>query len=603
MLKKIIIPAILCAIVSFGSCIYQNSPLQPNQTPVVTYFAPEAVQFSLTVADSVTFVLKGTDPDGDQLKYTFFVNDTLRGTTDRFIFRPRIPGQFRVLGAVCDSDRKALCEWLVTVNEKDNKPPNITWAFPEQSGVSCAVGDTLTFHFHADDDHPDRLQLSYLLNGRLLRSGSSDLIERFMERGEFVLAGVAYDGQYGDTVTWNVSVAGFPDTIPPAAILDLKGGPGERDGEIRLEWTAPGDDGTDGRASAYMVRTSTYPILTEKDWKGASSKPGEPLPSAAGQSESMVIQNLVSASYVYVTVRAADDFFNISPLGNCARILVRGIDVRGRAYDAVNARPLAGIYVSNGGMKDTTSADGSYELLNIPSYTTRLTAQDEFTSDLGGYYDISTPFTKAGQSMTADFPMVPVRGLGDAIQPDWYQGRFWLFFRDMTETLGDMGSSTVYKGWNHWPITIFNPPMRYKGLDLQDQVRIAMQAWEDSTGLDLFTETTSFEAADAVIIYDSTTANRHSVGTTAYNDDGTPKRKDITICFLDTEAPIEVIPHAILAHELGHILGLGHSRNAGHLLVGFTLPYVRHVTSDEAAAMKVLRRFPTTYDFKSLLEQ
>jgi hypothetical protein len=318
----------------------------------------------------------------------------------------------------------------------------------------------------------------------------------------------------------------------------------------------------------------------------------------------MVIQNLVSASYVYVTIRAADDFFNISPLGNCAKVLVRGIDVRGRVFNAVNARPLAGIYVSNGGVKDTTGADGSYELLNIPAYTTRLTAQDEFSStDLGDYYDINAPFTKTAQEMNVDFPMIPVCCLRDVIQPDWYTGRFLLFFKDITETLGDLGSSTVYKGWNHWPITIYNPPMFHKGLDLQEQARIAMHAWEDSTGLALFTETTSFETADAVINYDSTTAARHSVGVTAYNDDGTPKRKDITICFLDAEAPIELLPHAIFAHEFGHILGLGHSRNAGHLLVGFTLPYVRHITSDEANAFKILRRFPNMYDFKSVQEQ
>lgn len=604
MLKKTIIPGILCAILAFGSCIYQNSPLQPNQTPVVTYFAPEASSFALAVADSCIFVLKGADPDGDQLNYTFAVNDTVRGTGDRFIFRARGPGVYRVLGVVRDANEKAQREWLVTVNEKDNKPPKITWAFPEQSTVACAVGDTLTFHFHADDDHPERLQYSYLLNGQLLHSGSTDLIERFMVRGDFVLAGVAYDGQYGDTISWDLSVTGFPDTIPPAPILDLTGGPGERDGEIRFEWTAPGDDGMAGRACVYMVRTSTYPILTEKDWKGASSKPGEPVPAPGGQRESMVIQGLVSASYVYVTMRAADDFFNISPLGNCAKILVRGIDVRGRAYDAVTARPLARIYVSNGGVMDTTAADGSYELLNIPSYTTHMSAMDEFADDsLGDYYDIVMPFTKTAQSMTIDFPMIPVCCLRDVIQPDWYQGRFLLFFKDITETLGDLGSSTVYKGWNHWPITIYNPPMIYKGLDLQEQVRIAMQAWEDSTGLDLFVETSSFETADAVIQYDSLTVNRHSVGTTAYNDDGTPKRKDITICFLDAEAPIEVLPHAIFAHELGHIIGLGHSRNAGHLLVGFTLPYVRHITTDEANVVKILHRYPNFFDFKSILEQ
>ena len=47
------------------------------------------------------------------------------------------------------------------------------------------------------------------------------------------------------------------DVTPPAKITDLIATVGIKAGEVRLSWTAPGDDGTAGRANYYEIRYST----------------------------------------------------------------------------------------------------------------------------------------------------------------------------------------------------------------------------------------------------------------------------------------------------------------------------------------------------------
>jgi hypothetical protein len=58
------------------------------------------------------------------------------------------------------------------------------------------------------------------------------------------------------------------DTIPPRSISDLAGVPTSTT-RIELTWTAPGDDGTVGRAIQYDLRYATSTI-TEETWDAAS---------------------------------------------------------------------------------------------------------------------------------------------------------------------------------------------------------------------------------------------------------------------------------------------------------------------------------------------
>jgi hypothetical protein len=604
MTTKALLAAILLAALSAGSCIFQNDPLEPNRPPEILSYTPDVSFFTLTAPDSCAFSMLASDPDGDEIRYSWLVGDSVISSRDTAVFHAVRPGAYAIRGVARDGARRAIRDWQVTVLFKDDAPPRIEWYFPEQKTVACAVGDTIEFHIRATDDHPESLRYIYRLDGEMLHSGSPHLVNRFMERGDFVLDGIAWDGQHGDTISWNVNVTGFPDTIAPGAIVDLAGYPGDLDGTIRLEWTAPGDDGYEGRAASYIVRTSIYPIVTENDWRNAEGKVGEPVPSVAGTREQMTIRNLVSASYVFVTMRAVDDFFNLSPLGNCVKAAVRGIDIGGRVRDARTGEGIPGVFVASGIRSDTSAADGSYFLRNVASYATHVSARDELVSgQLGAYYDIVMPIQKITQFISLDFDMIGVFGLVNTVEPDQYLGRFLAFYKGILQVAGDYGQSTVYRGWNHWPLTVYNPPFVWQGIDLKAAASGAMGDWESLSGLDFFVEVESQEGADVVIRYDTINDYRHSVATPEYNGDGTPKLREVRIFTKNSEVPLSRFARLVFAHELGHVIGVYHSRNVGHLMVGLTMPQIDHPTTDEINVVKCLYRIKNIFDYSWMLEE
>ena len=106
------------------------------------------------------------------------------------------------------------------------------------------------------------------------------------------------------------------DTIRPAAILDLRRGPGTR---FTLTWTAPGDDYQIGAAARYDIRMARTP-MTETSFGRARSLPGVPRPARAGTNQTFVLPT-PPVGVTYFAIRAIDAAGNISALSNVARIV------------------------------------------------------------------------------------------------------------------------------------------------------------------------------------------------------------------------------------------------------------------------------------------
>lgn len=100
---------------------------------------------------------------------------------------------------------------------------------------------------------------------------------------------------------------------------------------ISLTWTAPGDDGTAGRGSAYELRFSEQPLSgtdTTSWWNGASTAGILPPPAAAGTRESYVLSGLATGSTYYFVLRTADEAGNWSAYSN---VRVRQVGTAGGA--------------------------------------------------------------------------------------------------------------------------------------------------------------------------------------------------------------------------------------------------------------------------------
>jgi hypothetical protein len=84
---------------------------------------------------------------------------------------------------------------------------------------------------------------------------------------------------------------------------------------VKLRWTAPGDDGSDGTASYYDIRYSTS-MDTLLSWEDATQVVGEPLPAPAGQRQSITIAGLQLGTTYFFAIRAADEVLNWSDMSN-----------------------------------------------------------------------------------------------------------------------------------------------------------------------------------------------------------------------------------------------------------------------------------------------
>lgn len=93
------------------------------------------------------------------------------------------------------------------------------------------------------------------------------------------------------------------------------------DSTVVLQWTAPGDDGTTGRATSYDLRYRTANITgtdTLSWWNAATRVTGLPAPGVAGATDSMRVRGLQPVTTYYFLIRAADEVPNWSAYSNLA---------------------------------------------------------------------------------------------------------------------------------------------------------------------------------------------------------------------------------------------------------------------------------------------
>lgn len=108
------------------------------------------------------------------------------------------------------------------------------------------------------------------------------------------------------------------DTTPPSAVVDLLAVPGAFPGEVRITWTAPGDDGMTGTASLYQMRVAAAPI-TDGTFNAAADVErwiDDLLPDAAGTPETLYVFGMHPDTTYYFALKTQDEVPNTSALSN-----------------------------------------------------------------------------------------------------------------------------------------------------------------------------------------------------------------------------------------------------------------------------------------------
>jgi len=350
---------------------------------------------------------------------------------------------------------------------------------------------------------------------------------------------------------------------------------------------AVGKDGLDGQASAYLVRTSPSPILTEEDWNRASEQPGVPASQPSGTPMGMTITALQPAVFTHLAIRAVDDFGNLSPLGATPGVWSRGMKVTGVVRDAVTLAPLAGVTTRFSTFRTTTAADGTFEFLELPRIPGNISVSDDaIVGEVGAYYDFSTPYQIVHLDHIELF-MLPNATLTSQFYEDFYQ-----FFRAMTDRSG-IPPAHEQRRWE-LPIDLYVPPLVQNGLDYQRVAIEAAASLDDILGVQVFRLVASPPALGVRFYYrDDIVYDNY--GVVEWSEDWYPVRGRIELR-MGYGTSSEFALHQVVLHELGHALGLNHSVDPAHLMIGGTAPSASTYTDDEILLLRSRYHLPRGLD-------
>jgi hypothetical protein len=559
-----------------------SSPERFIRAPIIRSFSPENPTFQILTGDTVVFSVNAIDPEEGQLTFDFLLDDSLVAGASSWTYVVEDTGDVEVSGRVYNRASRSMVTWLVKRIAPVNRPPVIVDFQPPDLNPAVRVGNAIAFSMSAED--PEHRPVSYIFTvDDSLVSGSNQYVHQATKVGEHSVKSIASDGEAFTTHEWSLKVLAEPDSIPPAPVIMTSLETGQQTGELVVEWIAVGDDSLDGLATAYVARTSPVPIDGEEAWFQASDRPGEPPPAAAGQTQQMVIGFLPPAEVVHVAVRAVDDFGNLSGLANSFSARVKGNDLHGTVRDAVTGDPIPNVGITLAGDADTTDASGQYSLHSLPSGAASVRLRDDYDSpDFGAYFDVITDPIVIQDEEVFDLWMLP----NMSMETTDYSS-FLDFAKSMTNRGGEFWYLT--KTWDH-PMDVYVIPFTANGLEYTPVIEGALLEWEDLTGLDLFHFVDAIPDVGLYVTY-SGTVSRDIYRVLEFDERQLPIKSEIVMRTVYDPSNTQLLD-TTAGHEVGHALGMGHSDDEGHLMIGGRVPVVTQPTLDEIHLIRALYRLP-----------
>ena len=142
--------------------------------------------------------------------------------------------------------------------------------------------------------------------------------------GDTIKAIYNYNDNEYTTYAYYDSTFQASDIIPPGQIEDLQSSM-INNTQIKLIWTASGDDNYEGTAFKYDIRYSFLPIISEDDYLVAYREYDYPYPSESGEIDSLIInmvelENIQDYNQIYFSIKVEDEMQNRSGLSNCSEL-------------------------------------------------------------------------------------------------------------------------------------------------------------------------------------------------------------------------------------------------------------------------------------------
>jgi hypothetical protein len=460
-------------------------------------------------------------------------------------------------------------------------PPVITFFEPPDKRPIMIIGNELNFSISAYDPEEQPLAYFYRIGDSLVSNDRHYTYEAEFVGEEEITAFVT-DGEKYSSVNWTVEITNVPDSIPPAQVQIISLEKGSEPGQLSLRWIAVGADSMEGLPSRYIVRTSTVAIIDEYGWLRATDRPGEPPPAFPGQVQEMVIQDLIPAHFVYVAIRAVDEFANISPLSESPGARSKGMEIYGEVGDAVTGAPIEGVEIRMASHVEFTGASGTFLFMEMPPFDGDLLVRDETEAGVyGSYFDFRRPYT-ASHRDTLSIWLLPNTQLDTELYPD-----FLLFFKCLTNTEANPFGN-ILRTWET-PYDFYIPPFSKDGLDYAGTIADILDEYEALTGKDLFRLVDSPPDVGVVITYGEPLRDVYRVLEWS-SGLRFPVKSEIElrkVYSIEDSTSFRVV----VRHEVGHALGMVHSIDENHLMYGgLMVPRVTHMSQDELKVLWAMYR-------------